>query len=202
MKNWRQETIDTYDRSARQLSEYFSGIGPRVSYIELAGKISGRQKNPKVVEIGCGDGRDAQAITERTANYLGFDISKAFIDIARKTAPEAHFEIADAVSFNYPKNQDIVFSFASILHLDREELEKVLHKVHACLKAGGVFYISSKHAEKYRSKIKEDKFGKRMFYFYNANIVKKLAGSKFTLITDFLEKRGDTVWFEMALKKR
>lgn len=64
-------TISTYDKSAKELAEYFKGHGTRVEDIELALKLAGSPKNAKVVEVGCGDGRDAAEIVMRVGSYIG-----------------------------------------------------------------------------------------------------------------------------------
>ncbi|MGI9028256.1 MAG: class I SAM-dependent methyltransferase, partial [Candidatus Saccharimonadales bacterium] len=179
MKNYRNVTIDTYNKSAQALADYFQGIGSRVTDIERAFDLAGNPKDPSVVEIGCGDGRDAKEIVRRTNNYVGFDISDGMIKIARNYVPEAHFEVADAVSYEYPKNTDIIFAFASLLHLDKEEVEQVLSSVWQSLNTGGIFYISSKYQPEYSEGIKKDQYGERLFYFYNADLMKEIACSNY-----------------------
>src|SRR3990167_9930931 len=94
MSNWKQATIDTYNKSARELAEYFRGIGSRSGDVQYAIKLAGNPNQPKIIEIGCGDGRDAKEIARWTNDYIGFDISKELIKIARQYVPKAHFEIA------------------------------------------------------------------------------------------------------------
>jgi len=36
LTNWKKKTLETYNKSAKELAEYFSGIGPRSSDIDLA----------------------------------------------------------------------------------------------------------------------------------------------------------------------
>lgn len=201
MKNYRQITIDTYNNSAKSLAEYFQGIGSRVRDIDTAFGLIGNPSDPSIVEIGCGDGRDAKEIISRTANYIGFDISEAMIKIAKDYVPGARFEISDAVTFNYPTNTDIVFAFASLLHLDRDEVGQVLGKVHRSLKKDGIFYISSKYSPEYSKGIKNDQYGERLFYFYNSELIKELAGDKYESVFENLQTLGKTEWFEIALKK-
>jgi SAM-dependent methyltransferase len=201
MVNLRQETIDTYNRSAEALAGYFRGIGPRVKYIDFALELAGNPKDPRVVEIGCGDGRDAQYIVSKVKYYVGFDISEELIKLAKEYVPGAKFEVADANSFEYPNNLNIVFAFASILHLNPNELKESLKKVSDALKTGGVFYISSKHAEQYKEQVKEDKYGTRLFYLYNPEIISELAGDEFILKKYWYETIGHTKWFEVALQK-
>lgn len=196
-----QDTVDTYNRAAEELAKYFKGIGPRVADIERAFKLAGGDKTPRVIEIGCGDGRDALEILRRTPNYLGFDVSEGMIKIARKNIPHGHFEITDAVSFNYPPGTDVVIAFASLLHLDAREVKTILNKVHSTLRPGGIFYISLKYAPAYRKFIQNDQYGSRLFYLYNPEKIRELAGNKYEEVFLSKELKGNTEWFEIALKK-
>jgi SAM-dependent methyltransferase len=201
MSEIHNETIETYNHSAAALSEYFRGVGPRIDDIELAFHLAGDLPNPKVVEIGCGDGRDAKEITDRTNWYLGFDVSRGMIELAEKHAENAIFEIADAASFSYPPELDIVFAFASVLHLDKNELSTVFAKVGDALRPGGIFFISTKHSPQYRQEIKEDEFGRRLFFFYNQDELEEIAGPKFETVYSAQKTIGNTDWLEIAFKR-
>ena len=203
MVDWRQETINTYNKSAKGLAEHFRGIGLRTKDIDLAIKLSNKLDNPFVVEIGCGDGRDAKEILKRTNNYIGFDISKELIKLANKNVPKAHFEVEDALNYKYPRNIDVVFAFASLLHLNKEEIKNVLKKIHTALCPGGIFFISLKLRAEYTEEIKEDKYGKRLFYYYNSEIITDLAGVGYEAVSTHKSSVvGSTSnWFEIALRK-
>ena len=201
MTDWRQQTIDTYNRSAKELAEYFKGIGPRVKDIDLAFQLVGMPQNARVLEIGCGDGRDAKDIVSKAGWYLGFDVSKELIKLAQKHVPEASFQVADATDFDYPENLDIVFAFASLLHLDKNEVKAVLRRVHASLNPGGVFYISLKERPSYSQEIKNDQYGSRKFYFYNLKVISELAGKDYAVVAHSQKTIGTTDWFEVALRK-
>lgn len=197
----RQRTIDTYNESAAELAEYFKGIGPRVKDIDRAFELAGNPEDARVVEIGCGDGRDAEDIFERAGWYQGFDVSEGMIDIAKKHVPGASFEVADALDYDYPENLDIVFAFASLLHLDRQEVSEVLKKVHNALRPGGIFYVSLKERPEYTEEIKDDQYGSRLFFFYNAALISDLAEGNYEVADTSGKKIGSTQWFEIALRK-
>ncbi len=227
MEDLRQITIDTYNESAQALAEYVFAnqeaahllgctradlLGRRLhrEIVESMGPIdfaistfesAGEPHNPNVLEIGCGDGRDAKAIVARTPNYLGTDISVELIRIAKKHVPEGKFEVADAATQKFPEDLDICFAFASLLHLNKSELQTVFGGVAKVLRPGGIFYISSKYHPEYTEEIKEDRFGKRLFYFYNAELMAGLAGSKYETVKAWREVRGNTDWFELVLRK-
>ena len=201
MTDWKQRNIDTYNKSAKELAEYFRGIGPRVKYIELAFTAAGNPKNARVLEIGCGDGRDAKEIVKRAGWYLGFDISEELIKLAKEHVPQAEFAVADAATFDYPAKLDIVFAFASLLHLDKNEVRTVLQKVHSSLKKDGIFYILLKYRSQYQEEVKKDRFGERLFYFYNPDLLLELAGPGYELVKSWRDTMGNTEWFEIILKK-
>ena len=202
MNKQRQTTIETYEWAAPELAEYFKNIGPRTEDINLVFDLLGDVKDPQIVEIGCGDGRDAQEIIARTQNYVGFDVSGSFIDIAKKKIPKGRFLVADAVDFEFPPNTDAIFAFASLLHLDKDEVGQVFAHAHSALKSGGLFYVSVKYKPEYTAEVKTDQFGERLFYFYNDELLINLAGEDYSVVKNWHKILSDTEWLELILQKR
>jgi trans-aconitate methyltransferase len=201
MNTLKQITVETYDRRAPELAEYFRGIGTREKHIDYVLDLIGHPKDPRIVEIGCGDGRDAKSIVERTPNYLGFDISTGMIDIAKQYVPDGNFVVADAAGFEFPDDLDAIFAFASLLHLSKDEVRSIFSRAHIALKEGGVFYVSVKHAPAYHARIIRDQFGERLFYFYDEAQLGTLAGDGFEIVSSEIERKGNTNWVEMALRR-
>lgn len=132
--NKKQQTIDVYNATAQEMMAKFAGIGARVEDIFHA--FSYVQKDtPRVVEIGCGNGRDAREILNHTSDYLGIDISSEIIRLAKESLPEvsSKFIVADVEDFEFPERIDIIFSFASLLHTPREKLQEVLQNMLSAL---------------------------------------------------------------------
>ncbi len=202
MQGEREITVETYNKSAAAMAEFFRGIGSRVQDIETAFRLAGNPQEPNVLEIGCGDGRDALEITRLTDRYIGFDISDAMINLAREHVPGAQFYVGDAVDFPYPSETDIIFAFASLLHLDRDEVQQVFKTAADSLKKGGLFFISLKYASEYQRLVQEDRFGKRIFYLYNQQIIDELAGDSFQTVYAAKSVKGSTEWLETGLQKR
>lgn len=199
--NWNSKTIETYDKSADALAEYFKGVGPRTDDIELALKLAEATKPARVVEIGCGDGRDAAEIMKRVGWYEGFDPSTGLLKIARQSLPQASFVQADALTYSYPNDLDVIYAFASLLHINKTDLEVVFKKAAKVLRKGGIFYISLKERDVYTEEVKKDEYGERMFYYYNPVVMKELAGDEFSTVHEAHRKIGKTDWFTIALKK-
>jgi SAM-dependent methyltransferase len=200
MMDKKAQTVATYNATALEMAKKFRSIGARVEDIEKAFSLSTLEQ-PHVLEIGCGDGRDAKEILKRTNRYLGIDISSAMIAEARRYAPEGHFEVADIETYIFPKDLDIILSFASLLHSDTEAVRAILESAYASLKNGGIFYISLKHDD-YKEVTKTDAFGTRTFYMYTPTLIQELAGAGYTTVfSDEQELHGQR-WFTIALKKQ
>ncbi len=195
----RERTIATYDHSAFELSEYFAtreGHGEDIRRI-----FEQLDQNPRVLEIGCGSGREAAMLLELTSHYQGFDISQGMIEEARKRLPNADFEVADLATYQYPKDLDVVFSFASILHSDRDEASQLFRDVHEALKEDGYFHIATKISDGYERVIKDDQFGYRVFYHYSPELLKELASGRFIVDYQRFDRFGDTDWVSITFKK-
>jgi len=195
----KEETIATYNATATRMTQKFRDYGPRVEDIARGCALVDKE-DPFVLEIGCGDGRDAKEILRHTKHYLGIDISKGMIAEARAHVPSATFEVADAEAYAFPQDLDLVFAFASLLHVDKTGVTKILSDVHDVLTPGGVFYISLKHGA-YRETYKVDEFGTRTNYFYTPELITELAGSGYETVFDDVQEVREKKWFVIALRK-
>ncbi len=199
-----KQTIECYDEHAEEFANYFRSISSaRIEDIDIAFKLLGKKTNPAVVEIGCADGRDAEEIIKRTTRYTGFDVSKKLIELARKNVPKGRFVVEDMRTFKFTANLDIVFAFASLIHLNRQELAAVIKDIHSSLNSGGILFISMKKGNNYQSYVKQDKHGERLFYLYSPKDIQELTQGYFEEVfnTSGFITSGDTEWFEVALRK-
>jgi len=197
--NKKQQTVESYNKSAKALTNKFDDIGARVEDIKRGFSYINK-KNPRVLEIGCGHGREAKEITRRTSDYLGIDISEKLIEIARKENPDSKFEVADIEDYVFPKNIDIIFAFASLLHSDKNKMKKILDLAREALNKEGIFYLSLKYGD-YQELAKEDEFGIRTYYFYTPELVKELAGDKYKSIYEDIQDFKGQKWFTIILQK-
>lgn len=199
-----RQTIQTYDDSAEELAKYFAGNDWRLGDVKLALHFAGDPAKPKVVELGCGDGRDAEDILSLVDWYEGFDPSIRLIELARRRLPKAHFVCADALSYTYPHNLDAVYGFASFVHLNKDDFAAACKLIAASLKPGGVLFFSLKERDKYAEELVKDEFGERTFYYYSAPLVRELMGKDFEAAYEDhrILKRKTSNWLVMALRKK
>ncbi len=195
----KAQTIDTYNKIAHSMAQRFNELGARIPDIEKTFSCIAR-RNPKVLEIGCGNGRDAAEILKCTDDYVGIDISESMIRLAKERVPQGTFVVADIENCDFPQNIDIIFSFASLLHSPKEKVKIILNEAYEALNPGGVFFISLKYGE-YGEEAKTDEFGTRTFYFYAPDLLKELAGDRYATV--FLDEYefGEQKWFRIILQK-
>ncbi len=190
-----------YDNSTEQLSAYYDDIGPREGDIGLAFALAGNPENAVVLEIGCGNGRDAAVIVQRTPYYTGIDTSQNMIAKAQARLPDAHFVHADAVTYDYPATYDIVFAFAPLRHLRLGQVTTVLQKVYDALRPGGILYISSNFGSEYKQVNRSHPHGVKQLYLYNPDIILECAPTGFQMVKELRDSVNGEAWFEIALKK-
>jgi len=103
-------------------------------------------ERPVVVDVGCAGGRDLLALTARGCEAWGVDGSPAFVELARKAAPDCRVLLQDFVDLDLPADTfDGVYANASLFHCPSEHLPELLRRLYASLKTGGVFFSSNAH---------------------------------------------------------
>lgn len=198
-------TKKTYEESAKSLAEYFSSLDAREDDIERAFDLVGGTQDSAVLELGCGDGRDASAILKRTRNYTGIDYSKGLIELAKQSNPgyDDTFLVADMRSF-VPADQQtytIIFAFASLIHLDPGELKEVLEKYLDMLQPDGIMYLSMKYSNKHITTTKEDKHGWRLYHLYSPEELAAMIPESKEVYKN-IQEHGGIQWFTQAFRRK
>jgi len=194
------QTVKTYNDSAKQLAKKFDDLGARTEDIREAFNLV-KKVNPHVLEIGCGNGRDAKEIIKHTDSYLGIDISTELIKLARQNVPGVKFEVADIETYNFPSSLDIIFAFASLIHVPKPSLKKILQQSFLSLNNGGIVRLSLKYADKYFETTKDDEFGTRTYFLYSKSDIEEITG-EFVIYKNEAVNFGPQSWLEIILIKK
>ena len=83
----------------------------------------GIRKESKILEIGCGEGRDAKAVIEEGFDLLATDISPEAIRYCRERMPqyEDRFQILDCLSDGHSGKYDFIYAVAVVHMLVEDE---------------------------------------------------------------------------------
>lgn len=193
----KSQMVEFYNKNAKSWANEFNSYGARVNDIgETLALV--KKDNPKVFEIGCGNGKDAQEICKRTDDYLGIDISRELILLAKQKVPEAKFEVADIEHYKLPNKIDAIFAFASLIHIPKEGLRDVFFRAFVALNDDGVFRLLLKSADKYSEVTKEDELGSRTFFLYSKNDINEMAKGFSVIKSDLNNERR---WLDVLVQK-
>jgi len=154
----------------------------------------------RVLDAGCGSGRDACTFKKLGYNVAAFDSSPAMVEIASRNLGQK-VQCMSFYDIDYDCFFDGIWACASLLHVKRDDLASVLSKLKKSVILNGCIYVSFKLGDAERV----DKHGR---YFNDLNeeglniILKKTDGliSKEMWITqDARPDRNDEFWLNAIL---
>jgi SAM-dependent methyltransferase len=136
------DTLQHYNRNAEQ---FRAGTRDHDVSQNIAALLDHIQGTPpfKILDFGCGPGRDLKRLTELRHIAIGLDGSEAFAAMAR-AATGCEVWQQDFLRLELPdQNFDGIFANASLFHVPGQELPRVLKQLHATLKPAGVLFSSN-----------------------------------------------------------
>ena len=97
----------------------------------------------KILDFGCGPGRDLMQFKKLGHEVIGLEGSPAFCEMARSYSGCEVWQ-QDFLKLNLPAECfDGIFANASLFHVPSQELPRVLREFHAALKKNGVLFTSN-----------------------------------------------------------
>lgn len=165
-------TISHYDKNA---VSFWAGTKDhdvsqnRDALIQAMGEpLSGQH----VLDLGCGPGRDIAYFQSLGLRVTGLDGSAEFVRMASEYTG-AEVLLQDFHDLELPKAAyDGIFANASLFHVYREQLPKVLSQLHAALVPGGVLFSSNPRADEDMENF-TGRYGYYMCYESYAALMKK-----------------------------
>ena len=101
----------------------------------------------RILDFGCGPGRDLKSIAALGHTAIGLDGAAAFAVMAR-AATGCEVWQQDFLALDLPSESfHGIFANASLFHVPAQELPRVLRQLHAALTSGGVLFSSNPHGE-------------------------------------------------------
>lgn len=135
-------TLDDYNRNAEGFREGTRDHDVSQNIQALLRHIRGSAPFT-ILDFGCGPGRDLRAFNRLGHCAIGLDGAESFVAMARA---DSGCEVwhQDFLALDLPAGRfDGIFANASLFHVPRQELPRVLRQLHAALKPGGVLFSSN-----------------------------------------------------------
>jgi SAM-dependent methyltransferase len=153
----------------------------------------------KILDLGCGSGRDSKYFLESGFEVVALDISEELGKRASEYIGQKVI-IQDMRELNYQDEFIGVWACASLLHLDEDEIVETLRKIFKSLKRDGIIYISFKYGDK-----NYEKDGRKFTCFTYEKFIK--LGKEFEnkilqwfTTEDVRADRKNEKWFNIVLK--
>ena len=193
MKDYIKDTLNYYDNNIDSykklwLDDFSSNYNFEIPDIFL----SYLNKNSKILDMGCGTGRDSKYFKELGHIVKSIDGSLEMCKIASNLLNE-EVEQLNFLDINYNNEFDGIFACASLLHLSSEDLLIVLNKISNALKENGILYTCFKYGNSTRvdkgrfyNDMNEEKFIKLLTNVEDLKILKTWVTQQYKTDTKFI----------------
>ena len=207
-KKLEAKTIETYNVIARQWTK---SHGVANDWKWAADRFRELLPSGRVLEIGCGGGRDAAELIDQGYEYFGTDASRGMIGVARMNVPSAAFECRNIYNLASLHTQfDGFWACAILLHIPKERINEAFRAISAVLKLGakGMISIKDGDEEEFEVRDSEGMHEERLFvYWRKEDFTRVLSQNGFSVLeytyrpvnqrtnwhTFFVEKQKDVL---------
>ncbi|MCQ4636063.1 class I SAM-dependent methyltransferase [Anaerovorax odorimutans] len=142
------KTIEYYDKNAKTFFDETCSSNMSHLYDSFLKYIP---KNGTILDLGCGSGRDSKAFLDRGYQVTAVDASQQLCCLASAFIGQEvlcrKFE-----DLNFCDSFDGIWACASLLHVNKEDMPRILRKLSLALKREGVLYASFKYGDSQRTK--------------------------------------------------
>jgi len=138
-------TVQSYEESAREYDALVDAERPPHIKNALQRLVQCLPPGGSVLEVGSGTGRDADFLESLGAVVRRTDVTRAFLDLMAERGKKA--DLLDVVTDDLGGPYDGVLAMGVLIHVDREQIDAVLRKIHAALKPGGAFLAAMRKGE-------------------------------------------------------
>ncbi len=139
MEQLEQVTIAEYQTTAESFRD---GTWDHDVSQNRAALIAAMPRNPgRILDFGCGPGRDIVAFQAEGQEVIGLDATPAFVEMAQQVGGEVWQQ--NFLNLDLPEQFfEGIFANASLLHVPQTEMLRVLQDLHRSLVPGGAIVMS------------------------------------------------------------
>lgn len=134
-------SIDYYNQNAEAFFDATACVNMEPLYQRF---LSLLPPTGRLLDAGCGSGRDAKAFADKGFSVDAFDSSPELAKLASDFTGQT-VEVMSFLDFDRHHHYDGIWACASLLHVPEVELVQALQRLWHGLKPDGVLYVSFKH---------------------------------------------------------
>lgn len=191
------KTLDYYNKN----SETFMQSTISADLKDMQNKFLNELNGNKILDFGCGSGRDTKCFIE-----AGYDVDAidGSIELCKSASTYTGIQVKHMLFQDLDKENyyDGIWACSSILHLPKSELKDVLSKMNRALKDDGIIYTSFKYGDF------EGERNGRFFTDFTLDIFKNfikdvdnLMIKEYWITTDVRPGREEEKWLNLLLQK-
>jgi len=136
-------TKEYYDQNADSFFKETVNIDMEDLYKPFLGLIP---QGGKILDAGCGSGRDTLYFNKKGYNVVSFDYSEPLVELATEyTGQEILLRSFEDIDFT--DEFDGVWACASLIHVAKRDINSAVAKLERALKPNGVLYASFKYGD-------------------------------------------------------
>jgi cyclopropane fatty-acyl-phospholipid synthase-like methyltransferase len=185
---------------------FFDDIDNINEYINMSMGYDGKELIEKLrlylkpgstlLELGMGPGKDLDILAE-TYKVTGSDFSTLFIDLYRKSNPEADLLRLDAIELKTDRKFDSIYSNKVLHHIKEDELEESFKNQLKILNEEGLIFHTFWLGDK-----EENHHGLRFIYYTHEKLMKLIPDSFELIKSEEYGELKENDSFYVILRKR
>ena len=193
-------TLDYYNKNSEEYFNSTLNVDMTNTYKPFLKLVP---KDGKILDLGCGSGRDSMNFMK-----LGYEVTA--VDGSKELAKKASALLGNEVIVSTFEELELkekfhgIWACASLLHIKKEDLKIVLNNLYNNLEDNGVFYMSFKYGEKEYVDDKNRYFNcftdKSIISFINENTKYNILGLYIT--EDKLGRVNEVKWVNLICNRK
>ena len=193
-------TLDYYNKNSEEYFNSTLNVDMTNTYKAFLKLVP---KGGKILDLGCGSGRDSMNFIKLGYEVTAVDGSK---ELAKKASALLGKEVIASTFEELELKEKFhgIWACASLLHIKREDLKTVLNNLYNNLEDNGVFYMSFKYGEKEYVDDKNRYFNcftdESIISFINENTKYNILGLYIT--EDKLGRVNEVKWVNLICNKK
>ncbi|MBW2999729.1 class I SAM-dependent methyltransferase [Candidatus Woesearchaeota archaeon] len=201
MEEYKEKTIESYDKYAKEHSEKFKelmDIERRGEFKKFIKLLPGK----KVLDLGCGSGDHSLYFSQQGMDVVCIDLSEGMIKLCKEKGLKAF--VMDIEELEFEDNSfDGIWAVTSLLHVPKSKIQDVIKKLNQILTNNGILFVCVKEGEGER--LVDDKYEgdtKRFFVFWEEEEFLNEFKEYFELIETWKVELRKSTFLHVLFKKK